>query len=228
MFIKKAILAGSLIVAVLGFNSTARATSDLKPDDLPAKEFNFTEELQIPIRPSREFVPAQPQPRDDRLFSDPFYEASPQPIRRYTLEPGTRGTQVTGLQQRLEIHGFDPGRIDSVFGPRTEQAVRAFQQARGLEVNGIVNRATWQLLEADPQPVAVAVPAEVLNKGTKGSKVRTLQTRLQIKGFDPGPVDGIFGSRTQAAVIAYQQTKGLEGDGVVDEQTWSALSQEWR
>ncbi|WP_413162387.1 peptidoglycan-binding domain-containing protein [Capilliphycus salinus ALCB114379] len=226
MFIKNAILASSLIVAVLGFNSTARATSDLKTD-LPTKDFSFSEELQIPIRRSPEFV-SPSQPPQEGLFSDPFYEASPQPIRRYTLEPGTRGSQVTGLQQRLQVHGFDPGRIDSVFGPRTEQAVRAFQQARGIEVNGIVNRETWQLLEVNPQPVAVAPPVEVLSKGTKGSKVITLQTRLQVKGYDPGPVDGVFGSRTQAAVIAYQQAKGLEGDGVVDEQTWTALSQEWR
>ncbi|MEB3280627.1 MAG: peptidoglycan-binding protein [Lyngbya sp.] len=225
MFIKNAILASSLIVAVFGFNSTAKATSDLKTD-LPTKDFSFSEEVQIPQRRSTEGIPAQPSP--DGLFSDPFYEASPQPLRRYTLEPGTRGSQVTGLQQRLQVHGFDPGRIDSVFGPRTEQAVRAFQQARGIEVNGIVNRETWQHLEANPQPVAVAAPVEVLSKGTKGSKVITLQTRLQVKGYDPGPVDGVFGSRTQAAVIAYQQAKGLEGDGVVDEETWTALSQEWR
>jgi peptidoglycan hydrolase-like protein with peptidoglycan-binding domain len=231
MFIRNAILASSLIVAVLGFNPTARATSSIQPEDFPRKEFSFSEDLQIPVRRSPEFVPAEP--RQDRLFSEPFYEGSPQPIRRYTLEPGTRGTQVTGLQQRLQVHGFDPGRIDSVFGSRTEQAVRAFQQARGLEVNGIVDRGTWKLLETDPQPVAtdpqpVAVAQEVLTKGTKGSKVRTLQTRLEIKGFDPGPVDGVFGSRTQAAVIAYQETKGLEVNGVVDEQTWATLSQEWR
>ncbi|ERT09248.1 putative peptidoglycan binding domain protein [Lyngbya aestuarii BL J] len=230
MFIRNAILASSLIVAVLGFNSTARATSGTNPD-LPRKDFSFSEELQIPVRRSPEFVPAEP--RQDRLFSEPFYEGSPQPIRRYTLEPGTRGTQVTGLQQRLQVHGFDPGRADSVFGSRTEQAVRAFQQARGLEVNGIVDRGTWKLLETDPQPVAtapqpVAVAQEVLTKGTKGSLVRTLQTRLEIKGFDPGPVDGVFGSRTQAAVIAYQETKGLEVNGVVDDQTWTTLSQEWR
>lgn len=222
MFIRNAILASSLIVAVLGFNSTARATSGTNPD-LPTKDYSFSEELQIPIRRSPELTPEKPS--QDRLFSQPFYEASPQPLRRYTLEPGTQGSQVTGLQQRLQLHGFDPGRIDSVFGSRTEQAVRAFQQARGLEVNGIVDRGTWQLLEADPQPVAVA---EVLTKGTKGSKVLTLQTRLQVKGYDPGPVDGVFGSRTQAAVIAYQEAKGLEKSGVVDQETWTALSQEWR
>jgi peptidoglycan hydrolase-like protein with peptidoglycan-binding domain len=222
MFIRNAILASSLIVAVLGFNSTTRATSGTNPD-LPTKDYSFSEEQQISIRRSPELTPEKPS--QDRLFSQPFYEASPQPLRRYTLEPGTQGSQVTGLQQRLQLHGFDPGRIDSVFGSRTEQAVRAFQQARGLEVNGIVDRGTWQLLEADPQPVAVA---EVLTKGTKGSKVLTLQTRLQVKGYDPGPVDGVFGSRTQAAVIAYQQAKGLEKSGVVDQETWTALSQEWR
>ncbi len=258
MFIKNVIVASSLILAVVGFNSTARAT-DRTNLDQPTTRYSFSEELQIPQQrtPERDFG----EPRQDRLFSEPFYEGSPQPIRRYTLEPGTQGTQVTGLQQRLQVHGFDPGRIDSVFGPRTEQALRAFQRARGLEANGIVDRGTWRLLEASPQlqassrleaspqrqassgletspqrqassgletsPQSVAVE-NVLTKGNRGSKVLTLQTRLQVKGYDPGPVDGIFGNLTQAAVIAYQESKGLEKSGVVDEKTWTALSQEWR
>ncbi|MEL7034199.1 MAG: peptidoglycan-binding protein [Cyanobacteria bacterium J06592_8] len=221
MFIKNAIVASSLVVAILGLNSTARATSDTNLD-VSTEDFSSNEELNTPIR--RRSLKFQTSPRrQDPLFSQPFYEGSPEPIRRFTLEPGNRGSQVTGLQQRLQVHGFNPGRIDSVFGSRTERAVRAFQKARGLDANGIVDRRTWRFLEADPKPVVIE---EVLTKGTKGSKIITLQTRLQVKGYNPGPIDGVFGGRTQAAVIAYQKAKNLKVSGVVDEMTWKALSQE--
>jgi hypothetical protein len=53
--------------------------------------------------------------------------------------------------------------------------------------------------------------------------VTFLQQRLQFKGFDPGPVDGIFGPRTEAAVKAVQTSAGATVDGVVGNQTWGAL-----
>jgi hypothetical protein len=53
--------------------------------------------------------------------------------------------------------------------------------------------------------------------------VRALQARLRALGFDPGPLDGLFGPRTQAAVRAFQRARGLEVDGVVGPRTWTAL-----
>ncbi|GAW93667.1 peptidoglycan-binding protein LysM [Calderihabitans maritimus] len=50
-----------------------------------------------------------------------------------------------------------------------------------------------------------------------------LQLLLTRAGFDPGPIDGIFGPRTEAAVKAFQRQKGLPVTGVVDTNTWIAL-----
>lgn len=229
MLIKIAILASSVFLSVVGLTNNAIATS--KTDsNFNSKASGWREWEEIQTQPStrsfsrEKFQLEQTKPQENQLFSEPFYEASPKPIRRYTLEPGTQGSQVLGLQQRLQVHGFDPGQIDSVFGSRTERALRAFQEAQKLDVTGIVDRYTWQALEADPRPV---ISEQVLSKGSKGSKIRTLQTRLEVIGYDPGPVDGIFGSRTQSAVIAYQTAQGLEPSGVVDEKTWKVLSQEW-
>lgn len=62
-----------------------------------------------------------------------------------------------------------------------------------------------------------------LRFGSTGPAVRELQTLLRARGFDPGPIDGIFGQRTQAAVIAFQRSRGLVPDGIVGIQTWTAL-----
>jgi peptidoglycan hydrolase-like protein with peptidoglycan-binding domain len=62
-----------------------------------------------------------------------------------------------------------------------------------------------------------------VRRGSSGSAVKTLQARLQTLGFDPGPIDGIFGSGTDSAVRAFQRARGLDADGIVGPQTWAAL-----
>ena len=66
-----------------------------------------------------------------------------------TLRRGSTGPEVTALQQRLTDLGFDPNGIDGNFGPGTEAAVKAFQQANGLTVDGIVGPKTRAALQLD-------------------------------------------------------------------------------
>ena len=63
----------------------------------------------------------------------------------------------------------------------------------------------------------------VLQKGSSGPEVLTLQNTLQQLGFDPHGVDGVYGLGTQAAVIAFQKSKGLTPDGVCGPSTMAAL-----
>ena len=63
----------------------------------------------------------------------------------------------------------------------------------------------------------------VLKIGSSGTQVRTLQTKLNNWGYDAGTVDGIFGSKTQAAVKRFQQKNGLVVDGIVGSKTAAAL-----
>jgi peptidoglycan hydrolase-like protein with peptidoglycan-binding domain len=62
-----------------------------------------------------------------------------------------------------------------------------------------------------------------LRRGSTGSAVQDLQTRLLSAGFNPGPVDGIFGYGTEGAVKSFQSSRGLTVDGIVGPQTWGAL-----
>lgn len=59
--------------------------------------------------------------------------------------------------------------------------------------------------------------------GAKGDLVRQIQLALKGYGFDPGPIDSIFGPKTLAAVKAFQRSRGLSQDGIVGPQTWLKL-----
>ena len=62
-----------------------------------------------------------------------------------------------------------------------------------------------------------------IRKGSKGDDVTYCQERLKALGFDPGTIDGKFGSKTKAAVEAFQRANGLGVDGVVGPLTWEKL-----
>lgn len=65
---------------------------------------------------------------------------------------------------------------------------------------------------------------DYLREGSTGAKVKELQQQLKAKGFNPGPIDGIFGSGTVQAVISFQKFHGLKADGVVGPTTWQVLT----
>ena len=195
------------------------------------------------VAPADPGTPAQPDAnsRGD-MFNKPFYAGEQPPVRKEkTISAGADGPEVASIQQRLQVHGLAIGTIDASYGSRTTSAVRDFQRSKGLKSDGIVNKETWTALAAEPAqppetlqsnapiqnsyPVSGANPATALTKGAAGSKVKTLQVRLEIQGYDPGPIDGIFGARTATAVKKFQEYKGLTADGVVDEITWKAIGQ---
>jgi peptidoglycan hydrolase-like protein with peptidoglycan-binding domain len=65
----------------------------------------------------------------------------------------------------------------------------------------------------------------LLKRGSRGEDVRRLQEALKRLGFDPGPIDGIFGPKTEAAVKAFQKKYGLVVDGIVGPQTWAKINE---
>ena len=135
------------------------------------------------------------------------------------LALGARGSDVQRVQTifvMMKILGFE--QIDGVFGPLTRSAVTDFQDGAGLPADGIVGDSTWQRMPADPD-------TPVLKRGSTGSAVSSLQDALRkLDGpgspTDPGPADGDFGRRTEAAVKAYQVQHALANDGVVGPRTW--------
>lgn len=137
---------------------------------------------------------------------------------------GDRGTRVVDVQTRLAALGYFLGRegADGLFGPHTENAIRAFQQQRLLFADGVVEDNTWtELVEAGYEPgerlLYLRVPY------MRGDDVLYLQRRLNELGFDCGPVDGIFAPPLEEAVTDFQRNAGLNVDGIVGETTLDRL-----
>lgn len=68
------------------------------------------------------------------------------------LRRGSQGRSVAWLQALLNAAGYDCGMIDAKYGAKTEEQVKALQEANGLKVDGIVGPATWALLIEPDQP----------------------------------------------------------------------------
>ena len=160
------------------------------------------------------------------------------PIQR-TLRRGDRGSDVAALQKRLNELKYNAGTPDGVFGPATENVVRAFQRDRGLATDGIVGSQTTAALfsgsSAPPadSPGGQNPPATgggsanpittVLKRGSKGSQVTALQNKLNELGYNCGAADGVFGQATYQAVVNFQRTNNLAADGIVGSATASRL-----
>jgi peptidoglycan hydrolase-like protein with peptidoglycan-binding domain len=136
-----------------------------------------------------------------------------------SLKQGDCGPEVENLQRHLSAAGFEPGKLDGMFGPKTKAAVMAFQRARGLEVDGIAGPRTWSAL--DSRRGSGLRP--ILKRGVCEPAVVVLQKVLATHGFEPDAMDGVFGPMTERAVLAFQRAKGLEADGIVGPKTWNAL-----
>lgn len=87
-------------------------------------------------------------PQTLAAFHTALTTARARAVPTMVLRQGDRGSEVTVLQELLTSAGQSPGAADGIFGPRTQEAVFAFQSASGIAVDGIVGRQTWAALVA--------------------------------------------------------------------------------
>lgn len=81
----------------------------------------------------------------------------------FLTTPYMTGNDVEELQTYLRERGFYDGAVDGIFGPKTDAAVKAFQQAVGLPVDGVFRTEHWPHFwpdEPEPQPAATTPPPE--------------------------------------------------------------------
>ena len=142
---------------------------------------------------------------------------------RFRIAGGDSGEAVRDLQHRLATVGFDTAPAEAgIFGDSTEAAVRAFQSARGLRVDGVCGRQTWSsLVEA-----GYRLGDRLLYHRTpllRGDDVVDLQQRLNALGFHAGREDGLFGPTTANALLDFQRNVGIAGDGICGPASVAAL-----
>jgi peptidoglycan hydrolase-like protein with peptidoglycan-binding domain len=146
------------------------------------------------------------------------------------LRKSTSGSDVAELQGFLNLQGHEAGPVDGVFGSLTDLAVRAFQEDRGLNADGVVGAQTRAEIRSIAEGNGFASLTDpngrVLRPGeARGEDVRTLQEWLRVLGYDAGPFDGVYGTLTAEAVSAFQREAGLQADGKVGPSTRTALAE---
>jgi peptidoglycan hydrolase-like protein with peptidoglycan-binding domain len=146
-----------------------------------------------------------------------------------TTEPGTttsRRWRLFGRRSETESVSEAPAstatataaaaplEVDGDFGPKTTEAVRAFQAGHKLTVDGKVGNQTWPELIIE------------VRSGSKGNAVRAVQSQIRSRsGWLT--IDGIFGAETESAVRSFQSFCHLSIDGIVGPNTWNALTLAW-
>lgn len=154
-----------------------------------------------------------------------------------------RREQIADLQWQLAVHGYDAGSSDGRVGPRTNAAIRDYQADAGLRVDGQPSAALLEHLQyADPPvrntgmartyvppthaeepdlpddrydesyspPSAVGVAPGLVTVYTVAA-----QEQLARRGYYRGPIDGMLGRGTRAAILEYQDDNNLPPTGEV-------------
>lgn len=150
------------------------------------------------------------------------------------LKKGCTGDDVKELQTRLTVLGYYKGKVSGEYLDATEEAVRAYQEANGEEVTGIADVDTLAvLLQASEESSNTTDTSTVMQgtveyterlaKGSTGTLVKQLQTRLTELGYYSGPISGNFLGKTMTAVKTLQKQNGVTVDGIVGEVTWNLI-----
>jgi peptidoglycan hydrolase-like protein with peptidoglycan-binding domain len=146
------------------------------------------------------------------------------------LQRGDEGEDIKLLQERLRVAGFYHGSSIGIFGPITEEAVKRFQQAYNLNVDGVVGAETLSKLPPagvgygddynnPPQPRN----KDMLRLGDRGEAVRILQEQLIEAGYLEGEPTGYFGPNTDDAVRRFQGNNYLAVSGIAGPTTRGKL-----
>lgn len=147
------------------------------------------------------------------------------------FQVGDRSPRVAEVRKALARLGLLPSsptsdsftEQDLLFDAELADALRGFQQSRGIIASGTINEATLRVLREASYRLGSRVLDYQPNNILIGDDVAQLQSQLQELGFYPDRVDGRFGERTHAALVNYQMNYGLNTDGICGPETIRAF-----
>ena len=150
---------------------------------------------------------------------------SDQPVALFNL--GDQGSAMRSIRALLQSTGdlsLSAGAANDVYDEEVAEAVRAFQQRRGLIVDGVLGPHTHMALDGAHWKLGDRMLSHIPGHMLQGDDVAELQERLMSLGFTPDRVDGIFGTNTERAVRRFQGGVGLAVDGSVGPETLRAFA----
>ena len=150
---------------------------------------------------------------------------SDQPVALFRL--GDKGAAVRSIRSLLRATGdlaASSVETSDVYDEEVAEAVRAFQQRRGLIVDGVLGPHTHIALDGAHWKLGDRILSHIPGHMLQGDDVAELQERLLSLGFTLDRVDGVFGTTTEQAVRRFQSGVGLAVDGSVGPQTLRAFA----
>ena len=204
-------------------SATAKATVKPMPTAAtPEPAASATATAKATVEPTPTAVPSA----SATVSPAPTVPVDPNEGKVRTLFKNRYGSDVEALQDALTELGFFTSRVDGQFGVRTERALKKYQKARGLEVDGVLGAETRRALAEDGYEIPAWYPdvypdgfERTLKKGMKGMDVRAVQEKLIEKGYLTGRADHIYGNKTRSAVKKFQQDNNLRVTGICNPQT---------
>ena len=166
-----------------------------------------------------------------RKLDEVLADASDNSSAESTSVPSVSSGTIRQVQEKLKALGLYSGEVTGNAGSKTTAAIKAFQQKYGLTADGIPGNATLRKLdevyssqgskekEADKPDESASLPSDT---------VRQLQEKLKALGFYSGEITGKIGSKTTAAIKAFQQKYGLTADGIPGSATLKKLDEVYK
>lgn len=122
------------------------------------------------------------------------------------------------IQAALKTLGYYTSKIDGVSGSNTENAIKKFQKSNHQTADGIVGNGTSKLLLAAANKTTLSTSIS-----SKALSTKEIQAALKKLGYFTGTVDGITGSKTEAAIKKFQKDNKLTAKEVVPTATKTKL-----
>jgi peptidoglycan hydrolase-like protein with peptidoglycan-binding domain len=164
----------SIVISVFLLSACATVTED--------NSSQVAQELPTPV--------AEIQPVESNT------PAPAEPVREVARKIPTK-QEIKLIQAQLKAVGFDPGPVDGTLGAKTLSALRRLQSGCSNLKDLLENSASG----ISSQPGAMQAGKESISNT---DEIRLLQVRLKDAGFDAGPVDGVMGVKTKAALLRFQ------------------------
>ncbi len=243
-FVKlKPLLRASLCIALVIVIATPIALALMPPADQQSSNdaggaengsaavLNITPDPKMVQTPSAldssETIPSSEVSGDSETEEPPQATPTAEPTTAPTPTPvpivftkGEHDDDIMEIQLRLMgLFYMDSDEPTDYFGPQTEEAIKVFQRRHGLEITGVIDKTTYDLL------MSSSAKTYMVSLGDEGTDVKELQERLYELDYISA-VTGHFGSDTEAAVKKFQEKNNLTVDGKVGSETREALYSE--